>query len=70
MHLATLASAHCARPATGVTGARLDKDIPPDQAFLNPDDARPIVRHPTDLPEPGREPRDSDGTAGAVVQRP
>ena len=38
----------------------------------NPDDARPIVRRPTDLPvttEPGHEPRDSDGTAGAVALR-
>jgi hypothetical protein len=27
VHLATLVSVHCARPATGVTGARWDKDI-------------------------------------------
>jgi hypothetical protein len=54
-HLATLVSAHCARPATGVAGAWWDKDIPTDQALPNPDDARPIVH---------------DGTAGAVVQRP
>jgi hypothetical protein len=47
---ATLASAHCARPATGVPGARWDKDIPTGQALPNPDDGRPIVRCPTDLP--------------------
>uniref|UniRef100_A0A8C7D5F9 Cullin 9 n=1 Tax=Oncorhynchus kisutch TaxID=8019 RepID=A0A8C7D5F9_ONCKI len=42
----------------------------------NPDDARPIVRRPTDLPvaacatAPGREPRVSGGAAGAAVQHP
>ena len=50
VHLATLVSAHCARPATGVTGARRDKDITTGQPLPNPDDARPIVRRPTDLP--------------------
>ena len=44
MHLATLASAHCARPATGVAGARSLPEIPTDQSLPNPDDARPIVR--------------------------
>jgi hypothetical protein len=50
VHLATLASAHCARPATGVASARWDKDIPTSQTLPNPDDARPIVRRPMDLP--------------------
>jgi hypothetical protein len=50
MHLATLVSVHCAWPATGVAGARWDKDIPTGQTLPNPDDARPIVRRPTDLP--------------------
>ena len=27
-----------------------DKDIPTGQALPNPDDTRPIVRRPTDLP--------------------
>ena len=44
VHLATLASAHCTRPATGVAGARWDKDIPTDQSLPNPDNARPIVQ--------------------------
>jgi hypothetical protein len=50
VHLATLVSVHCTRPATGVAGARWDKNIPTGQALPNPDDARPIVRRPTDLP--------------------
>ena len=50
VHLATLVSAHCARPASGVAGAWWDKAIPPGQTLPNPDDARPIVRCPTDLP--------------------
>ena len=49
MHPATLVSAHCARPATGVAGARQDKDIPTAPTLPTPDDARPIVRRPTDL---------------------
>ena len=44
VHLATLVSVHCARPATGVAGAWWDKDIPTGQTLPNPDDARPIVR--------------------------
>jgi hypothetical protein len=73
VHLATLVSVHCARPATGAAGARRDKDIPTGQTLPNPDDARPIVRHPTDtrsLPaatEPGLEPRVSGDTASAVM---
>jgi hypothetical protein len=50
VHLATLASAHCPRPATGVADVRWDKDIPTNQALPNPDDTSPIVRRPTDLP--------------------
>ena len=50
VHLATLVSTHCTRPATGVTSARRDKDIPTGQTLPDPDDARPIVRRPTDLP--------------------
>jgi hypothetical protein len=50
VHLATWVSTHCTQPATGVTGAQWDKDIPNDHAFPNPDNARPIVRRPTDLP--------------------
>ena len=50
VHLAPLVSAYCARPATGVAGARSDKYIPTGQTLPNPDDARPIVRRPTDLP--------------------
>ena len=41
VHLSTLVSVHCARPATGVVGARWDKDIPTGQTLPNPDDARP-----------------------------
>jgi hypothetical protein len=45
-----LVSMHCAQPATGVASARWDKDIPTGQTLPNPDDSRPIVRRPTDLP--------------------
>jgi hypothetical protein len=38
-----LVGAHCTRPATQVTGARWDNDIPTGQTLPNPDDARPIV---------------------------
>ena len=69
VHLATLVSA--ARHRSRWCAMRQGQALP------NPDDARPIVRRPTDLPvaagyetEPGCEPRDSDGTAGAAVQRP
>ena len=66
LHLATLVSAHCAQPATGVAGA-------PGQTLPNPDDARPIVRTSRSqlvTTEPGRKPKVSDGTAGNAVQRP
>ena len=54
VHLATLVSVHCARPDTGVAAAQWDKDIPTAQALPNPDDARPIVRRPMDLPVAAR----------------
>ena len=40
----------CTQPATGVAGARWDKDFPTGQTLPNPEDARPIVCRPTDLP--------------------
>ena len=61
-----LVSVHCARPATGVTSVRRDKDIPAGQTLPTPDDARPIVCRLMGLPvvtEPGRESRVSGGTA-------
>ena len=76
VHLATLVSAHCTQPATGVAGARRDNDTPTEQALPHPGDARPIVHRPMDLPVAAGYDRawartqDSDGTAGAAVQRP
>ena len=68
VHLATLVSVHCTRPATGVTGATTGQALP------NPDNARLIVHRPTDLPVADgcdrAESRVSGGTAGAAVQRP
>jgi hypothetical protein len=67
---------HCARPATGAAGAWWDKDIPTGQTLPNLDDARPIVRRPTDLPVAAGYDRawartqSLGGTAGNAVQRP
>jgi hypothetical protein len=41
-------------------GAWWDKDIPTGQTLPNPDDARPIVRRPTDLP--GANPKSHGGS--------
>ena len=74
VHLATLVSAHCARPATGVAGAtRISLPAKPSltqttlgQLCIAPrtSRSRPVTK------EPGCEPRVSGGTAGAAVQHP
>jgi hypothetical protein len=74
VHLATW----LARTVPGLPQESLVRDETrislPGQALPNPDDARPIVHRPMDLPvaaavtEPGREPRVSGGTASTAMQ--
>ena len=73
VHLATLVSVHCARPATMRDETRISLPAKPSltrmtlgQLCVAPrtSQLRPVTT------EPGREPRVSGGTAGAAVQRP